>query len=104
MIDISFSLSYLVIYLICINIFSFIYYGYDKLQAIRNDKNISRISEKSLLIVSFIGGTIGAIISMLLFRHKIKKLSFMVKFFIVVLIQVLVCYFKSDIIAYSINI
>ncbi|MEA2016920.1 MAG: DUF1294 domain-containing protein [Campylobacterota bacterium] len=104
MIDINFSLSYLEIYLICINIFSFIYYGYDKLQAIRSDKNISRVSEKALITVSFIGGTMGAVISMVIFRHKIKKLSFMVKFTIVVLVQVLVCYFKGDIYEYSINI
>jgi len=89
MIDISFSLAYIELYFLSINIFGFLVYGYDKLQAIRTAKNISRVSEQALLIISLIGGTIGSILSMLLFRHKIKKLSFMIKFIVVVLIQVI---------------
>jgi len=95
MVNINFTLSYIEIYLICINTFSFFFYGFDKLQAIRNNKNISRVSEKALLLVSLLGGSIGALFSMVAFRHKIKKLSFMLKYVVVVLIQVLLVYFKD---------
>jgi len=97
MINIHFTVSYIEIYLIFINIFSFFFYGFDKLQAIKNDKNISRVSERALLFTSLIGGSLGALCSMFLFRHKIRKLPFIVKFIVVVLIQMLVIYFKSDI-------
>ncbi len=92
MININFSLSYIELYLICINIVGFLIYEYDKLEAIRTTKDVSRVSEKTLLIITLLGATIGAIISMLLFRNKIKKLSFMIKFIVVVLIQVIILY------------
>ena len=64
-----------------------ILYGYDKFQAIKSSKNISRVSENKLLLITLLGGTIGALLSMLIFRHKIKKPSFMIKFSIVVILQ-----------------
>ncbi len=87
MIHISFTLSYFELYLIIINLMALILYGYDKLQAIRSSKNISRVSENKLLLITLLGGTIGALLSMLIFRHKIKKPSFMIKFSIVVILQ-----------------
>lgn len=95
MVNINFTLSYIEIYMITINIFSFFFYGFDKLQAIRNNKNITRVSEKALLLVSLVGGSVGAILSMVAFRHKIKKLSFMWKYIVVVLIQMLLVYFYT---------
>ena len=93
MININFTLSYLGIYLLLINIFSFGLYGYDKLQAIRDKKDIQRISEQTLLNIALIGGTIGATLSMILFRHKIKKLSFMIKFIVVIFVQIAISYY-----------
>ena len=93
MININFTLSYLEIYLLLINIFSFGLYGYDKLQAIRDKKDIQRISEQTLLNIALMGGTIGATLSMILFRHKIKKLSFMIKFIVVIFVQIAICYY-----------
>ncbi len=93
MININFTLSYLEIYLLLINIFSFGLYGYDKLQAIRDKKYIQRISEQTLLNIALMGGTIGATFSMILFRHKIKKLSFIIKFIVVVLVQIAISYY-----------
>jgi uncharacterized membrane protein YsdA (DUF1294 family) len=94
MININFSLTYIEIYLITINIFAFLLYGFDKLQAIRSSKKIRRVSELRLLISSFIGGSIGALVSMLLFRHKIKKFSFMWKFISIQLIQAVAIYYS----------
>ncbi|MDQ0593943.1 uncharacterized membrane protein YsdA (DUF1294 family) [Chryseobacterium ginsenosidimutans] len=56
-------------------------------------KHQRRISENTLLGVSFLGGTIGALLGMLLFRHKISKRSFLLKFGLIVLIQVGLLYF-----------
>lgn len=61
------------IYLIVINIISFLLMGTDKLQAIFNKK---RISEKTLIILAILGGIIGTILGMYIFRHKIRKKKF----------------------------
>jgi len=71
---------------------SFSLYAYDKLQALRTSKNISRVSENKLLFSSLIGGTIGSIIAMFLFRHKVKKVSFILKFSLVIIVQTIVIY------------
>ena len=92
MFNIHFTLSYLETYLLFINIFSFILYGIDKLKAMQNKKYIQRISEKTLLISSFVGGSLSSIVAMVLFRHKIKKLSFMIKYVLIVIIQVIGVY------------
>ncbi|WP_067322107.1 DUF1294 domain-containing protein [Streptobacillus felis] len=63
--------------IILFNVFSFIIFGIDKFLAI---KNMSRISEKMLLRISLLG-PFGAIISMIFFRHKIKKKKFIFVYF-----------------------
>ncbi len=88
MVHIDFTLTYIELYFIVINIFSFTLYSFDKLQAIREDKNISRVPELRLLLSTLIGGTIGSMSAMLFFRHKIKKFSFLWKFVIVILLQI----------------
>jgi len=88
MVHIDFTLTYIELYLIVINILSFTLYSFDKLQAIREDKNISRVPELKLLLSTLIGGTIGSILAMLFFRHKIKKFSFLWKFVVVILLQI----------------
>ncbi|MDF1877643.1 DUF1294 domain-containing protein [Sulfurimonas sp. SAG-AH-194-L11] len=92
MLQINFTLTYFEVYLIIVSTFSFALYAYDKLQSLKNTQNISRISERNLLISSFIGGTFGSLISMFVFRHKIKKPSFIIKFSIVVIIQLALIY------------
>ena len=63
------------IYLIIINTISFISFGIDKRKAILKRQ---RISENTLLTMSFIGGVLGAILGMILFRHKIRKVKFLI--------------------------
>lgn len=65
----------IIYYIIIINIIAFLLNGYDKLLAI---KHRYRIPENVLLFVSFIGGSLGFIIGMFLFRHKIKKIKFII--------------------------
>ncbi|WP_324171621.1 DUF1294 domain-containing protein [Sulfurimonas sp.] len=87
MVHIDFTLTYFEVYLLCSNLLASLLYGYDKLLALNHSKIISRISENKLLFTTLIGGTVGAILSMFIFRHKIRKPSFMIKFSLVVIIQ-----------------
>lgn len=66
-------MKYFIIYIVLINIICFIVYGIDKFLA---KKNCFRISERCLFLFSLFGGALGAIIGMLLFRHKTKKFKF----------------------------
>lgn len=63
------------IYLITINLLSFILTVLDKLLAINKKQ---RISEFHLLILSFFGGSIGTLLGMFISRHKIRKLKFII--------------------------
>lgn len=86
--------NYIYIYVTTLSTISFFLFGIDKYKAIKYTKdNGNRISEKTLFLWSFLGGTIGSILGMILFRHKIKKGSFLIKFFIVTLVQVEIIYF-----------
>lgn len=73
-----------------INTIVFILAGYDKHQA---RKNKWRIPENTLFFLEAIGGTIGLLLAMLFFRHKTSKTSFIVKFSLIVLLQVLLAYY-----------
>ena len=92
MINISFALSYLQAYIILANILSFMLFGYDKLKSLKSSKKTRRVSENKLLLSSFVGGSIGSILAMMMFRHKIKKPSFLIKFFLIVVIQTVIFY------------
>ena len=79
--------------LLAINIFAFILMGYDKKLAQTKQR---RISEKALLTSAIIGGSVGSGIGILYFRHKTAKKSYLLKFWMIVVIQIIVIYFGSD--------
>lgn len=56
-----------------LSVITFFMYGIDKFKAQRGKW---RISEKALLISSFIGGAVGGFLAMQLFRHKTKHWYF----------------------------
>ncbi|MEN5307401.1 DUF1294 domain-containing protein [Chryseobacterium cucumeris] len=64
-------------------------FGFDKWQA---KKHQWRISENTLLGISLLGGIIGAGAGMIFFNHKVSKKSFLMKFILVVLIDLVVFY------------
>lgn len=76
-------------FFITLNISSFIYFGLDKRKA---QKSQHRITETKLLIMTLIGGTVGSVLGMLLFNHKIAKKSFVIKILLIILIQILILY------------
>ncbi|WP_342777761.1 DUF1294 domain-containing protein [Flavobacterium daemonense] len=47
-----------------------------------------------MFFLEAIGGTIGLLIAMFFFRHKTSKTSFIVKFLLIFLIQVVLIYLK----------
>ena len=65
----------IVIYLVVINILGFLIMGLDKWKA-KNGK--WRIPENTLLLFTILGGGIGTISGMYIFRHKTKKAKFTV--------------------------
>lgn len=62
-------------YILIINLIEFILMGIDKYLAI---KKLYRIPEFTLLFMSAIGGSIGGILGMITFRHKTKKIKFII--------------------------
>lgn len=75
----------LLLYFLFINILVFIFAGYDKSQARKNNR---RVPEKTLFLMALTGGSPGLLTAMLLFRHKTSKTSFIVKFVVILIIQV----------------
>ncbi len=75
----------LLLYFLFINILVFIFAGYDKSQARKNNR---RVPEKILFLMALTGGSPGLLTAMLLFRHKTSKTSFIIKFAVILAIQV----------------
>jgi len=73
------------IYIIFVNIAAFIVYTFDKF---RSRVGSSRVSEKELHTFSLIGGFFGATLSMVLFRHKVSKTSFLIKHIIIIILWI----------------
>lgn len=80
-----FHLPWLLSLFIGLNVGAFLLYGLDKLLA---GSNSQRIPERILWLSAFLGGSIGAIAGMQLFRHKTKKTSFQFVFALLVLLQI----------------
>ncbi|MBS7230458.1 DUF1294 domain-containing protein [Flavobacterium psychroterrae] len=72
-----------------VNSIEFILAGYDKYLAV---KHKHRIPENTLFTIAFFGGSIGLLLAMLLFRHKTSKSSFIIKFGIILLVQIVLAY------------
>lgn len=82
-----FSVKNIVIYLILINLITFLAMYIDKIKA---KKGKRRIPEKTLFILVGLGGGIGGILGMYLFRHKTKKTRFVIGFPAILIFEVLV--------------
>lgn len=74
-------------YLLAVNVLAFALMGLDKLKA---RKNARRIPEKVLFLFVILGGSVGGIIGMLLFRHKTRHWYFAVGFPVILVIQLAV--------------
>ena len=80
---------YLLIYLAAISVISIIVTTEDKIKAIKHRR---RIRERTLLILSALGGSVAMLITMLLIRHKTRHLKFMVGIPVIILAQAAVAF------------
>jgi uncharacterized membrane protein YsdA (DUF1294 family) len=80
--------STIVIYLVGVLVMSgvtFAAYGWDKRQAVAGGR---RLPERTLHLLAFLGGWPGAWMGQRRFRHKTKKLSFLIVFWCVAVLHV----------------
>ena len=83
-------MKYVIIYLLIVNVITFLLYGFDKWKA-KRDK--WRVPEKTLLMFAVVGGTIGAFAGMQVFRHKTKHAKFVIGVPLIFILQVALVWF-----------
>ncbi|MBQ2184630.1 MAG: DUF1294 domain-containing protein [Lachnospiraceae bacterium] len=76
----------LLIYLATVNLFGLIIMGVDKSRAKRRKW---RIPEATLFLVAIIGGSVGSILGMYLFRHKTKHWYFVAGMPVILVLQII---------------
>lgn len=79
-----------IIYIAGINIITFLVFAIDKQKACTGKY---RIRERTLLILSIIGGAFGGLLAMYLFRHKIRKKSFAAGLPLIFIVQIIVLFY-----------
>ncbi|MBR8703846.1 DUF1294 domain-containing protein [Porphyromonas levii] len=85
----------IIAYLLIINAVSFVVYGVDKYKA-RHQK--WRIPEATLLTLAAIGGAAGALLGMVVFRHKTKHLRFVLLVPLFVLVWAALVYMTTGVV------
>ena len=92
--EVIFSTKNILLYLLAINLFGFFIMWLDKRKA---KKGSWRIPEKTLFIITALGGGIGTIIGMYTFRHKTQKLNFVIGFPFITILEIIgiIWYFVS---------
>ncbi len=81
-----FTTQNILLYLLAINIFGFFIMWLDKRKA---RKGAWRIPEKTLFIITALGGGIGTIAGMYTFRHKTQKLNFVIGFPFITILEII---------------
>lgn len=82
-----FTIPNILIYFLVINIITFFAMWIDKRRAIKGEW---RTSEATLLTLVLLGGGVGGIAGMYIFRHKTKKLRFSVGFPAILIFEIMV--------------
>lgn len=80
------NFTILICFYLLISLITLLMYKYDKIQAI-NGKY--RISEAKLLILPWLLGSLGGFLGMYMFRHKTKKIYFVINNFLSLIIHIL---------------
>lgn len=79
-----FNFQNIIIYFIIINLFTFFVMWIDKNRA---KKGKWRVPENTLLLLVLLGGGVGGIAGMYLFRHKTQKAKFVIGFPIILICE-----------------
>ena len=80
----------LLIYLIIINLLTFFVYVDDKRRAKRHRW---RVSEATLILLAVFGGSVGALLAMILARHKTRHSEFLIGIPTILIAQLLTAFF-----------
>ncbi|MDE6910168.1 MAG: DUF1294 domain-containing protein [Lachnospiraceae bacterium] len=77
------------LYLAVMNLTGFAMMGIDKRKAV---KRLWRIPESTLFVIAIIGGSVGSIIGMRVFRHKTRHWYFVFGMPLILILQILLAY------------
>lgn len=80
------SFDLLLLYVIIVNLISFITMGIDKRKA---QKRAFRIPEAALFVLAIIGGSLGSVIGMHLFHHKTRHWYFLYGMPVILALQII---------------
>ena len=80
------SFDIIILYVVAVNVISFLMMGIDKRKAV---KRAFRIPESTLFVLAIIGGSIGSIIGMHLFRHKTRHWYFLYGMPVILALQII---------------
>ena len=83
--EITIPMLIIIGYLLIVNVIGFVLMLVDKKRA---QNNQWRIKEATLFLSAAIGGSIGSMLGMKVFRHKTKHLSFLIGMPVIFIIQV----------------
>lgn len=85
-------LGLLACWLVLINVITFFVFGFDKWKAKRSEKKegVRRVPEKTLLLLSVIGGSVGALLGMRVWRHKTLHKLFRFGVPVILALQILI--------------
>lgn len=81
-----FTVKNIIIYFIVINLIGFLAMYIDKRKA---KKGKWRIPEKTLFIITALGGGIGTIVGMYTFKHKTQKIAFVIGFPAITILEII---------------
>lgn len=83
--------AWLIIWLVLINVVTFFVFGLDKWKAKRKVKkeSVRRVPEKTLFLLSAIGGSVGALLGMRVWHHKTLHKSFRIGIPAILIAQIL---------------
>lgn len=81
-----FTTQNIIIYFVVINIVGFLIMFIDKQKA---KKGAWRIPERIIFIITALGGGIGTISGMYIFRHKTKKLNFIIGLPLITILEII---------------
>ena len=90
-----FSTRNIIIYFVVINIIGFLIMFIDKQKA---KKGAWRIPEKTLFLITALGGGIGTIAGMYTFRHKTQKLKFTIGLPAILILEIVLAIYLKFII------
>lgn len=82
-------MEFLYIYLAIINIAALVVMGIDKYYAVRHRW---RIPERTLFLMAILGGSIGSVVGMVVFWHKVRKGVFLIGLPVIMIVHLVLLF------------